>query len=1515
MTFISYSQNHEDVMLWRALRHVEHGFYVDVGANDPSDDSVTRSLYERGWSGINVEPLDRHIKALQAQRPRDINLCVAVGAHEGEIEIYDTAVRGWATVNPEVAQAHRASGLQVRASRVPLRRLDGIFAEFAPAQVHFLKIDVEGFEEGVLRGMDFVRWRPWVVVVEVTTPNSHVVNDHWAPMLTQAGYQCVYFDGLNQYYLADEHQELAAAFAVPPNVFDDFVPAEQVRLKAVAAQKTAALDGRRHLEVKVRDLRKALEEQQCQAGLLAQQIELLQAQLGAVYASRSWRLTRPIRAASERLAAMRRTGAVAESVASQSLPVAAEVAEPVTAKPAPTESFVYWTPLALQQQPVRLMPPPAAVTPAARNGPFWWRVVGHVEGHYSLAIVNRGLALGLQAVAPDLVQMVAFNGTVNTLGDDVPQHERAAIGKLLACQVPAGAPVVSVVHHYPLIVDPAPADCRLVLFFWEESAVSDDMVAHLNSNFDAVLVASAFVHGCLRNSGCHLPIYVIPLGLPGFASSAALPEQAAVPLAGENFRFLHVSSAFPRKGLDVLLDVFYARFTQADAVELYIKTFPNPHHEVAKLVARYAAEHANGPKVIVDEAALSDDQLQALYASAHAMVLPTRGEGFNMPAAEALAMGLPLVVTGFGGQADFVNFQNAYLLPFSFAASRSHLQTDGSLWLEPDRHALADLLGMARDDVLGRSAALQQRRMAGAQQVRERYQWRHAAKAVQQVAQRVFADLSADQHEGLGKVALLSPWQTACGIAEHAQALFRNWDKTSFKVFCDARTAADASQSVFAPCWSMGDGDSVVAALDAIAAKKFKVLVVQHQQSLFLLTDAVCAALVRVRASGCVVVLELHSTLPLVRDRRISASAVKSLRMLDRILVHKLTDVNLLLGIGLADNVMFLPLGVTLPQPALPKSALRQQLGWAADELVLGCFGFLLPHKGLDITIGSMPALAQATGKKVHLLALTAVLDARSQQTLSECQDLARSLGVADDIRWVTEFLPMEECLNQLAAVDYMVYAYGPTQESASGAVPVGLASGATVLVSRQPIFADVQGCTHTMQADTPYGLVQAIAWLEKHPEARLALSAQQTCWLALRDWSRLSGKLRATVRGLIADRAAEVASEVSRCTPQLPNKKQLLVDVSELYHRNSKTGIQRVVSNILQAFLDAPPEGFVIRPVYCAENDGFRLRYTNRFFSNTSQPDHGLDETCIEVACGDIFLGLDLSAHLFPAMERNLQRLRLEGVKVCYVIYDIIPLLRPEFSVSGMAAAFEQWLHSLRRQADQLVCISGSVAQDVRHWLTAHTEEGSLPALGYFHLGADILRTGAPGQAQGERNPVIDQLKSQLSFLMVGTIEPRKGHRQALMAFEWLWSQGSAAKLVIVGKQGWLMDDFCLQLRQHPQAGQRLLWLEEAPDALLNTLYNTCSCLLAASEMEGFGLPIIEAAQHGLPVIARDIGVFREVAQSHAFYFKGQEPASLVVAILEWTGLHGKGLAPDSGKMTWLTWQQSAAALYAAIS
>lgn len=279
MSLISYAQNFEDVILWRALKHVKNGFYIDVGANDPTHDSVSRMFYENGWCGINIEPLLHHHADLVRDRSRDINLCCAVGAHEGELQIWETDVRGWATGNSAVISQLLATGHEGTFHCVPMRTLRDICAEYSHSDIHFLKIDVEGFEQSVLQGSDFAKYRPWIVVVEATSPNStSEVHQQWENLLLNASYSFVYADGLNRFYLADECNQLRGELRYPPNVFDDFVSYREVQMQTLVLQAETAVHSA---------------EQRAQEASL--RLESVEKQLMAIYSSHSWRITSPLR--------------------------------------------------------------------------------------------------------------------------------------------------------------------------------------------------------------------------------------------------------------------------------------------------------------------------------------------------------------------------------------------------------------------------------------------------------------------------------------------------------------------------------------------------------------------------------------------------------------------------------------------------------------------------------------------------------------------------------------------------------------------------------------------------------------------------------------------------------------------------------------------------------------------------------------------------------------------------------------------------------------------------------------------------------------------------------------------------------------------------------------------------------------------------------------------------------------------------------------------------------------------
>ncbi len=273
MSFISYAQNFEDVMLWRALKHVKRGFYVDVGAAGPDENSVTMAFYNRGWKGINIEPDPKLHRQLQESRPRDQNLRLAVGDSEGYLVMNFLEGTGLSTLDDAVADKHQHARRNPNRQEIQVTTLTNLWLQYIPAgqDVHFLKVDVEGMEEAVLRGNDWTKNRPWIVVVEATSPLSRMeLHETWEPILFSANYLFAYADGLNRFYVAVEHPEILSAFHYPPNFFDEFVLTTQVK----AEEK---------------------------ARLAEEKARLAEIALNEVCNSRSWRWTRSLRWIGEKL--------------------------------------------------------------------------------------------------------------------------------------------------------------------------------------------------------------------------------------------------------------------------------------------------------------------------------------------------------------------------------------------------------------------------------------------------------------------------------------------------------------------------------------------------------------------------------------------------------------------------------------------------------------------------------------------------------------------------------------------------------------------------------------------------------------------------------------------------------------------------------------------------------------------------------------------------------------------------------------------------------------------------------------------------------------------------------------------------------------------------------------------------------------------------------------------------------------------------------------------------------------
>jgi glycosyltransferase involved in cell wall biosynthesis len=357
---------------------------------------------------------------------------------------------------------------------------------------------------------------------------------------------------------------------------------------------------------------------------------------------------------------------------------------------------------------------------------------------------------------------------------------------------------------------------------------------------------------------------------------------------------------------------------------------------------------------------------------------------------------------------------------------------------------------------------------------------------------------------------------------------------------------------------------------------------------------------------------------------------------------------------------------------------------------------------------------------------------------------------------------------------------------------------------------------------------------------------------------------------------ATSLSGDFDRGSPR-----QILIDVTVLANSDVGTGIQRVTRNIATELILSPPQGHKIELVRMTET-GFvtARRFATRLLGLGE--DLGEDEP-IMPGRGDIFLGLDLNISK-PAIWAWLEKARQRGTSVLFVVYDLLPVMMPESFGTDVRSLFQTWLAAIIELADGLLCISRSVADDLRCWIDTHgTRRREMLRVGWFHQGTAFHSSAPLAELSFELRRSFDAMRQRRSILAVGTVEPRKGYRQILDTFDVLWGRGIEITLTIVGNRGWLVEDLLKRLDAHPERGRRLFWFSGVSDGILAETYKRSDLLLVASFGEGFGLPIIEARQFGLPVLARDLPVFREVLGNAGTFFDTTDPSELADHLEEW--------------------------------
>lgn len=633
------------------------------------------------------------------------------------------------------------------------------------------------------------------------------------------------------------------------------------------------------------------------------------------------------------------------------------------------------------------------------------------------------------------------------------------------------------------------------------------------------------------------------------------------------------------------------------------------------------------------------------------------------------------------------------------------------------------------------------------------------------------------------------------------------------------------------------------------------------------------------------------------------------------------------------------------------KRLARQKLGIDENDFVVCSFGFLGPSKLNHRLLEAWLQSALATDKHCRLVFVGENHEGDYGVSLNETM---RASGLGERVS-ITGFASPELYRQYLSAADLSVQLRTHSRGETSGTVLDSMNYGLPTIINANGSMAELDPKSVWMLPDefNDSELVEALETLWRAPEQRQSLGersraiihsrhAPEACasqyTAAIEYFHKQAKSSLPKVVNAIAEQniffpseseLVELSYKLAATFPLPAPVKRLFLDITATSRHDLKTGIERVARALVLSLLEYPPAGYRIEPVYLSDAGGtwhhnLAHDYSLRLLG---LPKGVLTDEPVMPLNGDILLTLDISGNaLVQAEKAGLFRTYQQiGVSVYATVFDLLPILNPEVFPPGADQSHRQWIKAIS-QFNGAVCISETVANDLNSWLLTNEYECKDRrqfTIKSFHLGSDFNNSAPTFGMPMSANDNFRRFHTCPTFLMVGTIEPRKGILQVIDAFNILWQQGIDVNLVIVGHEGWkkLPQDMRRNipetvelLRTHSELKYRLFWLEGISDEYLKKVYAASSCLIAASYAEGFGLPLIEAAREKLPIIARDIHAFREVAGENAAFFKGDTADELVAAIKTWLVLYKKNEHPKSEKMTSLTWKESTQQLLRAL-
>ena len=716
-------------------------------------------------------------------------------------------------------------------------------------------------------------------------------------------------------------------------------------------------------------------------------------------------------------------------------------------------------------------------------------VEGPFIGSYSLARVNRGITRALSRggknvyISPSPTEGSNFAIPKEFCDSEISQVYRHPSKNVFA--------EVLIRDTFPPTVERMNKKFNFYHSFgWEESEFPTEYIDDFNNHLDGITVMSSYVKKVLMDNGLRIPIAITGLGIDRVSDLEIDRSEK------KNFRFLSISSAFPRKGIDILIRAFVEEFEASEEVELVLKTFPNIHNDLEFQITKVQESVKTCPAIVlINEDWDSDLEVANLYGSADVVVAPSRGEGFGWAVGEALTYGIPVIATGHGGHLDILDNGYPWLIDFEFTYSNSHFGQFNSIWVEPNLEHLKKLMRSAFETPRDMRTALGKK--YGDRAVKSN-NWEESALKIERfIANCQIPDLKDEQE--FGQNAILTTWGEQCGISEYSQELLKNDKFGETLILSRLSSSASTLEHKVIECWKDGEVEMV---LEILRLRGIKNLIVQYQPSFFSLL-----ALSRIASestkNGIEIFIILHNVADFCGKLTREIHPFFGSRNV-HLLVHTAADLNLIKKM----KPEFLEKTIHFPHPNYSSDfTLLKTEKKDNKNIVISSFGFLHENKGTDLLISVFEEVKQKYPEAILNL-INAHLDERSTVYKKNCQKLIEEKGLTDSVFWTMDFLTLEQIQAKLSESDLIVLPYRESTESSSGAVRVSMTSQIPVLVSESSIFSDVANVVMRADINDTPKFTRKIFEILGDSELRLKIVERQNHFLNSYSFEKMSKKL-----------------------------------------------------------------------------------------------------------------------------------------------------------------------------------------------------------------------------------------------------------------------------------------------------------------------------------------------------------------------------------------------------------------------